>query len=717
MNTNKVKALMMRAGPAMAAVLLGACALPPPKAPAPYWEGQSATTAMPAAPGTPRAAESPPTTQIWGDTPEVSAPSLVESVLYPGTGQFVRSRPSPVEVAPGSGDITLNFEATDIREVANTILGRLLQLNYLVDPEVQGQVTLQTSQPIEREAVLRVFEDVLEANGAALVQRDGLYQVVPAARAARSAPLRSPRGYATRVVPLSFVSAAEMSEILLPFSPEEGILRVDRARNLLVLAGSTRELNQMQELIETFDVDWLQGMSVGLVSVQFARADVIAQELGALIGEATPAASMIRLVPLERLNAIMVVTPQARYLQEMRDWIGRLDQPIGGEGRRLYVYRVENGRAEELGEILRELFAPPGERAADVPELRAPEVAPGLIGTTLYSPVVNASGTPPAAIVAPPSSASLAGAEVGVIADKSNNALVILATPADFRKVESALRQLDIPPMQVLVEATIVDVTLSDELSYGVQWFFNNSLGGNRTGSGQVGQALAFGSGFGYTITNAGGEIRALLRALAAEGKVNVLSSPSLMVLDNQTATIRVGDQQPVTTSIITDRGVIAESVQFKDTGVILEVTPRVNSGGLITLDVRQEVTDVGEVDPASGQRAFLQRNIGSIVAVQSGDTVVLGGLIRENRSDTRSGVPMLHRLPLVGNLFGQTVTTASRSELLVLITPRAVRSREDAGKITQEFRHKLGNLKDWAPELERWVEPEPMLDDAEETP
>ena len=272
---------------------------------------------------------------------------------------------------------------------------------------------------------------------------------------------------------------------------------------------------------------------------------------------------------------------------------------------------------------------------------------------------------------------------------------MIFASPNDYHKIEAAIAKLDVAPLQVLVEASIIDLRLAGEFSYGVQWFFKNNIDGKYKGFGQVGEDLAFSPTFSYTVLDTAGMLRGMLRMLASDGKVNVLSSPSLMVRNNQTATIRVGDQQPVSTALVSQQGnVVASSVQFKDTGVMLEVTPRINADGMISLTVNQEVTDVGEIDDATGQRSFLQRTINSSVAVNSGETLVLGGLIRENKAHTKSGVPFLKDIPLLGALFGQTVTSTTRTELIVMLTPKIVRNASEAKKVTDEYRRKLENLE-----------------------
>jgi general secretion pathway protein D len=719
-------------------LLLAGCATPPQPGGA-LWEAPGMSPAPAPALRDGSVAQSPQ----WSATPEPEQEVARRSEVHRGSGAFLREIPPRAEPALRAGDITLNFELADVREVVKAVLGDILGENYVVEPNIQGRVTLQTSRPLAREALLTVLESTLRLNGIAIVHQDGLYRVVPlsaAAGVARPASQRAdvPGGFQVRVVPLRYVSAEEMRKILDPVAPQGGIVRVDAARNLLMLAGTGEDMGRMLDTIEIFDVDWLKGMSFGLYPLQRGEPRLVAAELEHIFGAASnsPLAGLVRLVPVERLGALLVVTPQPQYLEAVGVWVERLDRSDGVEGPRLYVYRVQNGRAEQLAEVLRELFVQRDARAAPP----APPLAPGLTPVELETARVLRGLEDPTApapleavplerperreqppvprdreglaevrqaaepAVAPvPAAPRANGAEVGalgvgtvgIIAEQANNALVILATPADYERVEAAIRRLDVVPLQVLVEASIVEVTLTGDLAYGIQWFFQNRVGGEgHTGRGTVGAPIAFSPTFQYSIVNAAGELRAILAALAREGKINVISSPSLMVLDNQTANIRVGDQQPIRTAVFgSDGRLVAESVQFKDTGVILDVTPRVNAGGLVRMDIRQEVTDVGQIDEATGQRGFLQRSITSSVAVQSGETVVLGGLIRESKNSTRSGVPGLYRLPVLGPLFGQTIHEAARTELLVMITPRAVQDANEARRVTEELRRKMRSI------------------------
>ncbi|MGD9943729.1 MAG: type II secretion system protein GspD [Burkholderiaceae bacterium] len=294
------------------------------------------------------------------------------------------------------------------------------------------------------------------------------------------------------------------------------------------------------------------------------------------------------------------------------------------------------------------------------------------------------------------------GPQVRVVADDYNNALLIFAPRSEYSKIEAALRRLDIAPTQILIEASILEVTLADELTYGLQWYFTNSqsgwLGAGLLNLNQSGSIAPTQPGFSYSITNPAGQIRAVLNALADKSLLNVISTPSLLVLDNHTAAIHVGNQQPIqSATTVTDAGRETRSIQYKDTGVVLNVTPSVNAGGMVSMTINQTVTDVGQVDAATGQRTFLQRQVQSRVAVRSGETVVLGGLIRDNTSRGKQGLPVLQDIPIVGALFGATRHTTSRTELLIMITPRVLRSDADLRDLTTEMRDRMQRL---------WMEP-----------
>jgi general secretion pathway protein D len=635
--------------------------------------------------------------------------------VFPGTGSFINEAAVAADSpAPPIESVALNFENADIREVVRVILGETLNESYVIDPQAMGQITLRTSQPMDRAGLLLLLETVLQANGLVLIRADGLYRIALAAGAMQRSggvsiggrPIRA--GYQARVVQLRFIAAEEMAKILQPLLSAQNAIRVDEERNLLILAGSSIELAQAEQLIGMFDVDRFRGMSTALFPLRYVDAGTIAGELrNILAGEGAQGVNaVLRLMPVERLNALLVVTPQRGYLELVETWLGRLDTPGGVSGRQLYVYRVENVRATELAGILQQLFSKDGKSDAPRPPELAPGAAPRIIRTSPdqsdadIERAIDAVGV----IEQPGSSGEASGSarasiaeqdaapagDVSIIADPSSNALVILAAATDYAKIESAIRRLDVMPLQVLLETTIVEVSLSGELSYGMQWFFDDNFSDRRRGAGTVGLPLSFPGSFSYSIVNAADELRAMFRVLATEDRIQVVSSPSVVVLDNQTANIRVGNQQPVSTAIVAEGGIVSTSVQFKDTGVTLDVTPRVNAGGLVTLDISQELTDVGQIDDATGQRAFLQRSVRSSVALQSGESIVLGGLIRNNEIDSSSGVPFLHKVPLIGALFGQKINTQDRTELLVFIHATVIENSAQAQGVLDEFRRKM---------------------------
>ena len=626
---------------------------------------------------------------------------------------------------------SLKFEQAPIADVVHTVFGDIVKLDYVIHPPVGGTITLSTKAPIPADQILLVIESVLQANGVVMVpdsrgvyhigRPDALKGIVPAPRRVGNGPL--PPGTGTVIVPLSFIGAGEMAEILRPVAPPEAFLRVDTLRNLLLLSGSRGQIEGWMELVAIFDVDVLKGMSVGVFPLQHATAAEVEAALRLMGGGGAvatgksgqkaphPMFGAVRIMPIERLNSILVVSPRAAYLDRAREWIERLDQPAdnGGEAQ-LFVYPVRNGSAEHLAAVLNGIFG----GGEGVEATHESGVAPSLGAASGATNPAAGGGAVPGAMAAASAGVSVKGKAtltkvstdtgIRVFADDLNNAVLIYGSSREYKKIESTLRRLDVAPTQVLIEASIIEVTLNDELRYGLQWHFTDTARDGLTGNGVLNTSTTGGigpiqPGFSYTLTNAIGDVRAVLNALADKSLVKVISSPSLMVLDNHTAAIQVGDQQPIRSSeTITEGGVRSTSIEYKDTGVNLAVTPSVNAGNIVTMRINQSVTDVGPIDSATQQRTFLQREIGSKVAVRSGESIVLGGLIRDNTTDGKIGVPGLHDLPVIGALFGTTSKDSTRTELLVVITPRVVRSDQDARDVSRELRERMRGLDGFGP-------------------
>ncbi|MBE9540555.1 MAG: type II secretion system secretin GspD [Proteobacteria bacterium] len=667
-----------------------------------------------------------------------SASNLAESavdseraqpVLYRGNDKQVKLPPAREAINFIGKDVSLNFENAPLSEVMHAIMGDILGLDYVVDQPVKGTVTLRTRTPVPRDQVFSILESLLKANKVLMIRgEDNRFLITGSQQASRLSPgvssaKGSGTGFGTVVIPLRYISAANMAEILKPVADESAFVRVDNARNLLMLAGTGAQLDGWLDMILTFDVDLLAGMSVGMFPLENSSVEEMHDVLIGLLGKSGAAADLshlVRLIPIKRLNSILVVTPRAHYLDTVGAWVERLDAaPDSNFEKRLYVFPVQNTTATRLADLLSSIYTGSGGSSGSrgssnsgsdsgFGQGQSGDVAPGLSPEKLGSSsgTGGAGGGGMSAGISDSFGTSTGGGssqfmldEVRVVADEENNALMIYATGKEYRKIKVALEQLDVVATQVIIEASILEVSLTDELKYGLEWTFNNSIGSDYDGVGVLAAATggpaAVVPGFSYTVTNAMGDISAVLNALAQESLINVISTPSVMVLDNHVAYIHVGDQVPVNTgTTVSSGGTTVENITFKDTGVKLSVKPSVNAGGLVTMDIEQSVTDVGLIDPATNQRSFLERSISSRVAVRSSESVVLGGLIRENATDASSGIPFLHSLPLIGPLFGTVSKTDRRTELLVIITPRVIYNETDLREVSEELRSQVRHME-----------------------
>lgn len=635
------------------------------------------------------------------------------------------------------GDVSLNFVDADVRDVASAVLRDILGLTYVVDESVKQNVTLSTTQPVRRQDVLPLFEDALRASNLALVHRGAIYAIAPLSSAKGEAPVLQPGqgGYGSETIQLKFISAVELKKLLDPLVPG-AIAQVDEAHNTLIINGTTTQRQSIHDLIGQFDVDWLKGMSFALIVPQRTDSRLIVPELDKLLnGQGAPTSGQVRLISMERLNGILAISAQPQYLDDVRHWIEVLDREGESAERKLYVYRVQNGRSADLARTLIAGFGGGVQQSTNVGANTSGVTPPGqpspigfssgtgssssgsstsTTGTTsAFHPATPAGttggygssgsgfGQPSAGPIAGSVNLGLGGppGSVSISSDEANNAIVVFATPREYAVVEDALHKLDVLPLQVMIEAAITEVTLTDELKYGVQWFFQsaNSRFIQSQGANKFPKPIL--PGFSYLYSNGDGSIQAALDALSQVTHIDVISAPKLMVLNNQTASLEVGDQVPVSTgsavSTVSGDAPIVNSIEYRDTGVILNVTPRVNAGGLVLLDISQEVSDVAETSTSNiDSPTIQQRKFASSIAVQDGQTVALGGLIRDSKTVDKNGLPILSRIPVVGGLFGSQDTTHKRTELLVLLTPRVVRNPDDAKAITDELMRKIKTLQ-----------------------
>ncbi len=613
-------------------------------------------------------------------------------------------------VVSEDGEIVLNFEGESLQSVVHTILGEVLQETFVIGPGVSGQVTFSTSKPVSRDQLMPILELLLRWNGAAMVYTEGRYHILPVSDAIRGnlVPVLSKEdiamGYEVRVMPLKYIGALEMAKILEPYVRDGAMVRVDPLRSMIFLAGTQEELRNYQKTVDIFDVDWLAGMSVGIYPLQTVDVESITAELTEIFGmEAeSPLAGMFRFVPLERLASVMVITPQEEYLEKAKEWIKTLDRGAAGSGVQLYVYRVKNLEAQILADYLSQLFG--GQTSAPRQDNRRGNLAPGLQEaqrSSISDFNSNRESANDRGLQNTRSSGSVVSTEEGDIRITSvieTNSLLIQATQNQYSSIQAAIERIDQEPLQVLIESQILDVELTEELAFGVNWYLTNN-------PGALGGDAIIGDGFD-TLTMGGttnffanivgplgnGFIKATINALDSVTDVRSLGAPSLLVRNNATATITVGTQVPVQSSSISTGGTgnVVSSAQYVSTGVTLTVTPRINPGGLVYMDVTQEVSRPGPRDPdisESGNPPINNKSVTSQVAVQSGQTIFLGGLISEQSSKGRTGVPYLNRIPGIGRLFGSRTTSTNRSETIVMITPTVIENTNDLKAVSDDIR------------------------------
>lgn len=667
--------------------------------------------------------------------PMDSRGGITDIEIYDGTGVFINqeaARRAPAPVA-ADGEIVLNFEGESIQTVVHTILGEVLQESFIIAPGVAGEVTFSTSKPVSRDQLLPILELLLQWNGATLVHTDGRYhvlpidQAIPGQLAPRMGDLQGAKGLEVRGVPLRYVSATEMAKILEPYARPGAIVQIDQFRSMLFLAGTPDEIANYLRTVEIFDVDWLEGMSVGIFPLRTVEVNSIITELQGIFGVEgdTPLAGMFRFIPLERLGSVMVITYQKEYLYKAEEWIKILDRGAAGAGKQLYVYRVKNLEAPVLAGYLTEIFG--GTKQQGGQTRRQGTLAPGLEPVQIGS-VANFNesrlGSESQQQAAGGGSEGGAGGEggsvlnvgegdIGITAVIETNSLLIQSTQAQYNSILAAIERIDIEPLQVLIESQVLDVELNEELQFGVNWFLTNNPALIPAGAGNpYGRYIdtaAFGSGssasggfnFLSTISRPLGDgktfVQATIAALDEVTDVRSLAAPSLLVRNNATATITVGTQVPVqSSSISTGNDNVVSSAQYVATGVTLTVTPRINPGGLVYMDITQDVSRPGARDPdisTSGNPPINNKTVSSQVAVQSGQTVFLGGLISEQVSRGRSGVPYLSRVPIVGPLFGARSRSNQRTETLVMITPTVLESSVDLQRISDEIEQEFSRV------------------------
>ena len=648
-----------------------------------------------------------------------------------GNGRVINSAaasaPLP-DIGATSGEARFNFEGESLHAVVKAILGDMLGQNYTIAPNVQGTVTYSTPKPVSSAQAVSVLEMILGWNNARMIYGDGRYSIVPADQALATGVVTprvgSPanaRGFESRVVPLRYISAEEMKKLLTPYARPNAIVTVDSGRNLLTIAGTRAELESYLRTIEIFDVDWMSSMSVGVYPLQSSKSTKVVQDLEKVFGEASksPVAGMFRFMPLEGANAVLAITSQADYLDDIEQWIERIDG--AGEGVKLYSYELKYITAKDLGARLSEVFGGGGNRGGGndgggyslIPGGQGSIIGPGGGDGGKDGGDLSGSGSGGGGLGGGSLSLNAArggngsvvievgGDKVAVSAIEENNTLLVRATGSAWRSILDVIEKLDVLPLQVHIESQVAEVTLSGELAYGVNWFLENATTENglpdvSTPNGLIpskwstlGASIGGASGPGLAWTLIKNDAAAVITALDRVTDVRLLQTGSVLAKNNSEATLNVGSRIPITTvsiNPILGSNNTTSSVQYLDTGVILKVRPRVTKDGTVFLDIVQEVSSPGSDADANGNVRINTRRLKTEAIANSGDTVLLAGLIQDGTTRGSSGLPGLSRIPVIGGLFGRQSSNQNRTEVVVLLTATIVRDQKELRTFTDEY-------------------------------
>lgn len=624
------------------------------------------------------------------------------------------------EEPAGEADrIILNFDDADLHDVVRTIAD-LLSINYIVDPNVLGKVTIHTADGLRKADLFSVFFQILEANSLTAVKEGDLYRIIRLKNASRM-PIVSRLGVKgeeehpgeriiLQIIPLKFVSADEMTKLLAPFISEGGTIISHQGSNTLLVVDKGINVLKVLRLVKAFDINLFESLTHRFYTLKHVNVEKMVEVLKAVFPQDVTAGksdvksagfnklnTFVKFIAVSRLNTMLTISSNPGIFDKVEGFIRELDVVSEEAEPRIYIYFVKNGEAAQLAGLLGEVF---GDGSSNK---KSQEDGSGKPKATSANPFAKKSKTitKPKKVVVDGKSKKGPGTlreEINITSDDIRNALIIEAVPADYQIIEGILETIDVLPRQVLIEASILEVTLNDDMDLGVEWSYEKD---KSVGTGLLEATLKGGEGETAGLRYAIGfsdKVKADFHAWAKDRKVNILSSPHILASDNKEAKIEVSNEIPVASSSYEytsgDSPLISTNIQYRDTGVILTVTPHINERRLVTMDINQEVSEPTEDVEVGGQSypSFFKRTVKTSLTVKHGQTIILGGLIRENKSDIATGVPFLVKIPLLRHLFGTESKGYEKQELIILLTPRVIVSLDDVDAVTEEFKGRLKN-------------------------
>ena len=588
----------------------------------------------------------------------------INEIYAPAPDKIKTNSQEQTEKPKISGDLSVEFNKVDIKQAIKIILGDLLKFNYVLHPNVQGQVTLKTVRPLTKKQMLGLLDMLLEAHGLSAIYGDGIVQIIPSPNKSKNNSLnlvdKNHLGFGVEAIPLENVSAGQMLKLLAPIIEKKAVINLPNTSSMLLLSGSIKQRHATKKAIKLLDVDAIAKQHVAIISLLHSEPETMISELKELLNSRD--GGLIRFTPIKRLNALLIIAPNRKFIENARLWVKRLDRTRDANERRLFVYFVKHGEAANLTKTLKGAFADLGEKINSINVTDSNERSD--VTRTTTHPNFNTDGP--------------------------TNSILVWATGREYELISEVLTKLDIPPLQVLIEGTVLEVTLQDNLRYGLKYLIEAGKFQSLFTQSNTPIVSSTLPGFG-AILGGPNNTKVVIDALSEITDVRVVSSPQLLVVDGGTASLHVGDQVPIVTrtsaTTATDDNRITNEIEYRDTGVTLDITPKIKSSGVVTLNISQTVSDVVRTSSSDINSPTIQRRqVVSTASLQSGTTALLAGLIREVKTDIKSGLPILHKIPILGSLFGTTGETKQRTELIILITPKVMKNNTDAENITREI-------------------------------
>lgn len=650
----------------------------------------------------------PPLTQNVGPAEQPTEAPPVDTFSQNKTDQSPPRDTGGARRIPGTGEIELNFDNAEIDEVVRT-LAEILNINYILDPNVKGQATIQTAGSLKKEELFPVFLQILQVNGLTAIKEGNLFKIVPIKDAARQPIAKTGVGRGrsagqtgsfdaqtiVQIIPLEYIDPDEMAKILAPFVSAQGTIVSHNDAQTLIVVDTLSNIRKILNLVSAFDINFFERIHYRFYPLEYANAGEVAQALQSFVGSmGEKIKNEVAFIPIERLNTLLAVGPNPQAFGKIKNIVKALDAAPADTEPKIHIYFVKNGQAGELAELLNQVFsgtsASETKKTSEATQPKNPYAIPSK-GEESQAP---RQGQVESKSLAAEASAAL-GDNVQITPDEIRNALVIESTPRDYRVIENILNRLDVLPRQVLIEVMIAEISLNTSLELGVDWEYVKGGGDISTSllSANIGSA-----GLQYVIGQAN-RWSSALSALAKKDKVNILSSPTVLASDNKEAKIDISTEVPVASAQYQYTGetepLLQTNIQYRNTGVILTVTPHINEYGLVSMDINQEVSEQSENVQVGNESlpSFFKRSVDTSLTVRHGQTIVIGGLIRENRSEGRSGVPCLGGVPVFDWIFGKKSNTRDKTELIILITPRVIANFDDVDAVTREFKNKVGHV------------------------